>query len=31
LPTSGDERGLRRLGVHLTCHASFVTDKLFAS
>ena len=31
LPTPGDERGLRRLGVHLTCDPSFATDKLFVS
>jgi uncharacterized protein (UPF0371 family) len=31
LPTPGDERGLRRLGVNLTCDPSFATDKLFAS
>jgi uncharacterized protein (UPF0371 family) len=31
LPTPGDERGLRRLGVNLTCEPSFATDKLFAS
>ena len=31
LPTPGDERGLRRIGVNLTCDPSFATDKLFAS
>jgi uncharacterized protein (UPF0371 family) len=31
LPTPGDERGLRRIGVHLTCDPSFATNKLFAS
>jgi len=31
LPTPGDERGLRRLGVNLTCDPSFATDKLFVS
>ncbi len=31
LPTSGDERGLRRLGVNLTCDPSFASDKLFTS
>jgi len=31
LPTPGDERGLRRLGVRLTCDPSFATDKLFVS
>jgi uncharacterized protein (UPF0371 family) len=31
LPTPGDERGLRRLGVHLTCDPSFATNKLFVS
>ncbi|MBD3854170.1 MAG: DUF1846 family protein, partial [Acidobacteria bacterium] len=31
LPTPGDERGLRRLGVTLTCDPSFASDKLFAS
>jgi uncharacterized protein (UPF0371 family) len=31
MPTPGDERGLRRLGVNLTCDPSFATNKLFAS
>ncbi len=31
LPTPGDERGLRRLGVNLTCDPEFATDKLFVS
>ena len=31
LPTPGDERGLRRLGVRLTCDPAFATDKLFVS
>jgi uncharacterized protein (UPF0371 family) len=31
MPTPGDERGLRRLGVNLTCDPSFATDKLFVS
>jgi uncharacterized protein (UPF0371 family) len=31
LPTPGDERGLRRLGVNLTCDPSFASDKLFVS
>ncbi len=31
LPSPGDERGLRRLGVNLTCDPSFATDKLFVS
>jgi uncharacterized protein (UPF0371 family) len=31
LPTPGDERGLRRLGVSLTCDPEFATDKLFVS
>jgi len=31
LPTPGDERGLRRLGVQLTCDPSFASDKLFVS
>jgi uncharacterized protein (UPF0371 family) len=31
LPTPGDERGLRRLGVNLTCDPQFATDKLFVS
>ncbi len=31
LPTPGDEKGLRRLGVHLTCDPSFATNKLFVS
>ena len=31
LPNSGDERGLRRLGVNLTCDPSFATTKLFVS
>ncbi len=31
LPTSGDERGLRRLGVNLTCDPSFASTKLFVS
>jgi len=31
LPTPGDERGLRRLGVNLTCDPSFATNKLFMS
>jgi uncharacterized protein (UPF0371 family) len=31
LPTPGDEKGLRRLGVHLTCDPQFATDKLYVS
>jgi uncharacterized protein (UPF0371 family) len=31
LPAPGDERGLRRLGVKLTCDPSFASDKLFVS
>jgi uncharacterized protein (UPF0371 family) len=31
LPTPGDERGLRRLGVNLTCDPNFASSKLFAS
>jgi uncharacterized protein (UPF0371 family) len=31
LPPPGDERGLRRLGVNVTCDPSFATDKLFVS
>ena len=31
LPTPGDERGLRRLGVNLTCDPSFASTKLFVS
>ena len=31
LPTPGDERGLRRLGVTLTCDPSFASNKLFVS
>jgi len=31
LPTPGDERGLRRLGVNLTCDPKFATNKLFMS
>ncbi len=31
IPTPGDETGLRRLGVNLTCDASFATQNLFMS
>jgi uncharacterized protein (UPF0371 family) len=31
LPTPGDERGLRRLGVNLTCDPQFASEKLFVS
>ena len=31
LPTPGDEKGLRSLGVHLTCDPNFATNKLFVS
>ena len=31
IPSPGDEKGLRRLGVHLTCDPQFATDKLFMS
>ncbi len=31
LPTPGDEKGLQRLGVNLTCDPAFATDKLFVS
>lgn len=31
LPTPGDEAGLRRLGVNLTCDPQFATNKLFVS
>ena len=29
IPTSGDEAGLRRLGVDLTCEPSFASKNLF--
>ncbi len=29
IPTSGDEAGLRRLGVNLTCEPSFASKNLF--
>jgi uncharacterized protein (UPF0371 family) len=31
IPTPGDEKGLRRLGVNLTCDPRFATNKLFVS
>ena len=31
LPSSGDEKALRRLGVSLTSDPRFATNKLFAS
>lgn len=31
LPTPGDEAGLRRLGVNLTCDPQFASNKLFVS
>jgi uncharacterized protein (UPF0371 family) len=31
IPPPGDETGLRRLGVNLTCEPRFATDKLFVS
>ncbi len=31
LPNPADERGLRRVGVRLTCAPAFATDKLFVS
>lgn len=31
IPSPGDEKALRRLGVNLTCVASFETNKLFVS
>ncbi len=31
LPTPGDQQGLRRLGVNLTCDPNFATNKLFVS
>jgi len=31
IPTPGDEKGLRRLGVHLTSHANFSTKNLLVS
>lgn len=31
IPTPGDEKGLRRLGVNLTCDPKFATNKLFVS
>ena len=31
IPSPGDEKGLRDLGVNLTCDAQFATDKLFMS
>jgi len=31
IPTPGDEKGLRRLGVSLTCDPAFASNKLFAS
>ena len=31
LPTPGDEKGLRSLGVHLSCDPNFATNKLFVS
>ncbi len=31
IPTPGDETGLRRLGVNLTCDATFATNSLFMS
>jgi uncharacterized protein (UPF0371 family) len=31
IPTPGDETGLRRLGVNLTCDPYFATDKLFVA
>ena len=31
IPTPGDEKGLRQLGVNLTCDPAFATNKLFVS
>jgi len=31
IPTPGDEKGLRSLGVNLTCEPNFATNKLFVS
>ena len=31
MPTPGDEKGLRRLGVNLTCDPNFASSKLFVS
>ena len=31
IPTPGDEKSLRRLGVNLTCDPKFASDKLFVS
>ncbi|MBN1420053.1 MAG: DUF1846 family protein, partial [Planctomycetes bacterium] len=31
IPTPGDETGLRRLGIHLTCDPAFATNNLFVS
>jgi hypothetical protein len=31
IPTPGDETGLRRLGVNLTCEPAFATNSLFIS
>ena len=31
IPTPGDERGLRRLGVNLTCDPVFASDRLFVA
>ena len=31
LPSPGDEKALRRLGVNLTCDPRFATNKLFVS
>jgi uncharacterized protein (UPF0371 family) len=31
IPTPGDEAGLRRLGVNLTCDPAFTTNSLFVS
>ena len=31
MPTPGDEKALRRLGVNLTCDPQFASDKLFVS
>jgi uncharacterized protein (UPF0371 family) len=31
IPTPGDETGLRRLGVNLTCDPAFATNSLFVS
>jgi len=31
MPTPGDEKGLRRLGIRVTCDPVFASDKLFVA